>query len=164
MQEPPLILTLRMDEKSEAFFDAQRKSYFPPERNYLAAHIMLFHQLPNELATTHFLAGFHQGPFQLTVTGLMNLGAGVAYRLESPEVKTLQAALRTQFKDVLIQQDLQGFRPHITIMNKTTPEAARALIAELSADFEPFAIQATGLDLWTYLGGPWQFEQHFPFR
>lgn len=159
-----MILTLLMDEESKAFFDAQRKLYFPPERNYLAAHIMIFHQFPNEIATHDFLASFEHESFKLTVTGLMNLGAGVAYRLESPELKTLYTSLRTHFKNVLIPQDQHGFRPHITIMNKTTPEDARALIAKLSSDFEPFIIHAVGMELWTYLGGPWRFERHFPFR
>ncbi|MDN3598552.1 2'-5' RNA ligase family protein [Mucilaginibacter myungsuensis] len=151
-----------MDEESQAFFDAQRKLNFPPERNYLAAHIMLFHQLPNEAATYHVLTSVNQVPFTLAVTGLMNLGAGVAYRIESEELNLLHRSLSKQF--TLIPQDRQGFRPHVTIMNKTTPEAARALIAELSDDFKPFTFRATGLDLWTYLDGPWRFEQHFPFR
>jgi hypothetical protein len=164
MQEQPLILTLRMDEESQAFFDAQRKLYYPPERNYVDAHIMLFHQLPNDGATYNFLASFISELFSLNVTGLMNLGAGVAYRIESQQLKVIHNSLSRNFKSVLRPQDQQGFKPHITMMNKTTPEAARALIAELSDRFEPFSVQATGLDLWTYLDRPWRLEQHFPFR
>jgi hypothetical protein len=48
-------------------------------------------------------------------------------------------------------------------MNKTTPEAARALITALSQDFKPFTIMATGIDLWIYLGGPWQHKSTYQF-
>lgn len=163
MQGQPMILTLRVDDESQAFFNAQRKLYFPSERNHLDAHIMLFHQLPNEEAAYNFLTNFVCESFILTVTGLMNLGAGVAYRLEGPELKILHAFLSKHFKSALIPQDQQGFRPHVTIMNKTTPEAARTLIADLSLDFEPFSVRATGLELWTYLGGPWRHERSFLF-
>ena len=164
MQKQPLILTLRLDDESQAFFNSQRKYYFPPERNVLDAHLMLFHQLPDAEATYDNLAAIRCEPFNLQVTGLMNLGAGVAYRTESPEIDTLHKLLRSKFLEVLIPQDLHGYRPHITIMNKSTPEKARALIAELSAGFQPFSIQATGLDLWTYLNGPWQHERTYLFK
>jgi len=42
----PLILTLTLDEASQAFFDEQRRQYFPPKINYLSAHLTLFHALP----------------------------------------------------------------------------------------------------------------------
>jgi hypothetical protein len=44
----PLILTLRMDERSQERFDRLRETHFPPERNYLRAHLTLFHKLPGE--------------------------------------------------------------------------------------------------------------------
>jgi hypothetical protein len=111
MQEQPLILTLKLDEESRAFFNAQRKQYFPPERNFLDAHLTLFHQLPAEPATYRFLTGLVHEPFSLTITGLINLGAGVAYRIESPELLALHKLLSVQFREVLILQDRQGFRP-----------------------------------------------------
>ncbi len=44
----PLILTLQLDERSFAFFDEQRRRYFPKERNFIPAHLTLFHALPGE--------------------------------------------------------------------------------------------------------------------
>ena len=163
MQKHPLILTLRLDALSLAFFDAQRKLYFPPERNFLDAHLMLFHQLPYEPATFDHFSDLSVAPFNMQVTGLMNLGAGVAYRIDSPDLRSLHRSLSSHFRDRLTPQDKQGFRPHITIMNKTTPEIARALIADLTLNFKSFTIQATGLDLWTYLNGPWRHERIFLF-
>ncbi|WP_114940793.1 2'-5' RNA ligase family protein [Mucilaginibacter endophyticus] len=163
MQEEPLILTLKLDEKSQCFFNTKRQLYFPPERNYLDAHLMLFHQLPNDPETYKVLKDFAYEPFSLNIVGLMNLGAGVAYLAECSELNLLHKLLSTHFKNKLIPQDLQGFRPHITIMNKTTPERARALINELSVSFEPFSVDSLGIDLWQYLGGPWQHKCSYAF-
>jgi hypothetical protein len=155
-QEGPLILTLRLDAASQAFFNAQRKLYFPPERNFLDAHLTLFHQLPNEQATFDYFAKLNLSPFDLNVTGLMNLGAGVAYRLESTELVKLHKQFSLQFSSVLIPQDRQGFRPHISVQNKTTPDVAKKLFTELSKTFTAFTGKAAGLDLWVYEGGPWR--------
>ena len=162
-QDYPLILTLRLDEVQQAFFNQQRKLYFPPERNYLDAHLTLFHQLPDIPEVRDFLLGLDITGFDLQVIGLRNLGAGVAYLIDSADLSALRKKVAVKFSKYLIPQDQQGFRPHITIMNKTTPEQARNLLAELSVDFQPFTVKATGLDLWAYLGGPWRHEQTFSF-
>ena len=39
---------------------------------------------------------------------------------------------------MLTAQDRQGFRAHVTIQNKVTPEVARSTLAALSAVFTPF--------------------------
>ena len=160
-QKQPLILTLKLDAESQAFFDAQRKRYFPPERNFLQAHLTLFHQLPDEDQIYDILAAINFKPIELEVTGLMNIGAGVAYKVESKSLKNLHGVLSNAFKDVLIVQDNQGFRPHITIQNKVMPEVARKLLEQLSRDFEEFKITAVGLELWLYLGGPWEWVKTF---
>jgi len=160
---PPLILTLRLDDESQRFFNELRLRYFPPERNFLNAHLTLFHKLPDTSALAEQLASLRLPGFELQVSGLINLGAGVAYRLESKELKEIHQILRGDLIDVLSPQDKQGFRPHITIQNKTTPAASKALLEELTADFKPFTVQAMGLDLWEYLGGPWAHRMYFPF-
>ena len=42
----PLILTLTLDEATQAYFNDLRRQHFPPNINYLAAHLTLFHHLP----------------------------------------------------------------------------------------------------------------------
>ncbi|WDF54265.1 2'-5' RNA ligase family protein [Mucilaginibacter sp. KACC 22063] len=160
----PYILTLRMDAESQAFFDKQRELYFPRERNFLKAHISLFHQLPNDTFTKQQLKDVKQAPVALKITGMQNLGAGVAYKIESDALQDLHRQLSACFKDELIPQDRQRYRPHITIQNKVTLEQAKALIEKLNADFEPFEITGIGLDLWTYRGGPWEFDVFYPFK
>jgi len=160
-EQNPLILTLQLDAKSQAFFDEQRERYFPPERNFLKAHLTLFHQLPDNEATRYYFKNITFTPFELQVTGLMNLGGGVAYSLNSPELSGLHWQISTHFENRLIPQDKQALRPHVVIQNKVKPEAARQLFATLEHAFEPFTVQAMGLTLWRYLGGAWEFVDHF---
>lgn len=163
MQKEPLILTLRLDDQSQVFFDSQGEKYFPPERNYLKAHLTLFHHLPNETEVADYLKTVKQVAFEIQVTGLTNLGAGAAYRLPSQELMALRDSLKQHFTEKLTPQDQQGFRPHITIQNKVLPAQASALLATLSETFQPFLVQALGLDVWTYLVGPWRHELSIPF-
>jgi 2'-5' RNA ligase len=168
MTDAPLILTLTLDEASQAFFDAQRKKYFPPKINYLGAHLTLFHALPGqeEAAICDYLAevaASQPEPLPLAVTGLKFMGRGVMYTLANPSLPALHRRLQQQWQPWLSAQDQQGLRPHITVQNKVDPAVARALLAELEAGFQPFEVQGTGLALWAYRGGPWERRQVFPF-
>lgn len=157
----PLILTLALDAASQAFFDEQRRRYFPPGINYLRAHLTLFHALPGakEAAIGADLvaaAAAEPGPLPLRVTGLRFMGRGVMYVLDSPTLPALHRGLQQRWRPWLTAQDAQGLRPHITVQNKVDPAVARALLTELSAGFEPFDVLGTGLALWAYRGGPWE--------
>ena len=160
------VLTLRLDGASQEHFESLRKLYFPPERNQIPAHLTLFHTLPDEAAIGLVLEAeaAAQGPFRLQVTGLRPLGRGVAYALRSPELTELHARLSRSFAERLTAQDRQPLRPHIVVQNKSTPEAARELLARLQREFVPMEVEALGLDLWHYLGGPWSLARTLPFR
>ncbi len=159
------VLTLRLDEPTQARFDRLRTVHFPPERNLIAAHLTLFHTLPEEAwVRTHLLKAAEATPrFPLAVTGLRSLGRGVAYTLTSPELMDLHRRLAQAFAEVLSPQDRQPFQPHIVVQNKATPDAARALLANLRATFTPSPAEAIGLDLWRYRGGPWEYRETFLF-
>lgn len=158
------ILTLRLDSRSQAHFDHLRQTHYPAHLNQIAAHLTLFHSLPDDPEITATLHRYSLcSPFPLQVTGLRPLGRGVAYKLGSPTLQTLHACLATAFADHLTPQDRQRFMPHVVIQNKSTPELARALLAELGRNFQPFDVEATGLDLWHYLNGPWEHAQAFNF-
>ena len=155
----PLILTLQMDERSQKRFDGLRELHFPPERNYLRAHLTLFHKLPGE-REAEISADLReicrdQEPLTLTATGLLSLGRGVAFELSSPELVVLRRELAGRWEPWLGAQDRQGFKPHVTVQNKVSLERARTLHERLLATFSPFEVRAVGLSLWRYLGGPW---------
>ena len=163
----PLILTLQFDERSFAFFDAQRRRYFPRERNFIPAHLTLFHALPGEqLGTIQQeieIRASDQKPLSLAVTGLRPLGRGVAYTLASTELKDMRRHFALIWNDWLKPQDRQNHSPHVTVQNKVHHSAARALLEELSEGFQPFQVTGTALDLWWYRGGPWEKVRTFPF-
>lgn len=155
----PLIVTLQLDAASHDYFDALRAAHFPAAINHLKAHVTLFHSLPGaeEHAVLETLAreAGRRAPFAMTVAGLMKLGRGAAFRLESEELLSLRAALAAAFGSWLTQQDREKFRPHVTVQNKVSPAQAGALFDHLSQGFSPFEAIAEGLQLWRYEGGPW---------
>ncbi|MBJ6111385.1 2'-5' RNA ligase family protein [Hymenobacter sp. BT523] len=163
----PLILTLMLDEASQTYFNDLRRQHFPPNINYLAAHLTLFHHLPGaDLANIRQQLSAlcrNQTPLALQVTGLRSLGRGVAFTLENEQLRALHRRLQSLFAAHLTPQDQQKLQPHVTIQNKVTPEAARQLLAALQPAFAPFAAVGTGLHLWAYRNGPWESLAEFPF-
>ena len=159
MTPSPLVLTVQLDPAAQARFDALRRAHFPPERNHLAAHVTLFHALPGEredqLRADVAQAARHP-PYDLQVVRVRSLGRGVAYDLRSPELAAQRAELARRWAPWLTPQDARPHAPHVTVQNKVDPAAARSLLAQLQAGFVPHAVQATGLALWRYLGGPWE--------
>ena len=166
MSEAPLILTLTLDSASQQYFDNLRKAHFPPERNYLDAHLTLFHHLlQGEKAITEALENLtnHHPQVQLQVTGLRSIGNGVAFSMESAELQQMHKQLQTTWQPWLIPQDRQKLWPHITVQNKVNADVAKQLKNKLEQEFIPFEITGMGLSLFEYLGGPWKFVQGFEF-
>ena len=166
-QPEPFILTLKMDAAAFARLDALRQAHFPPERNFLSAHITLFHALPGdqEAAIRATLAALCAATpmFTLSLPTVRFLGRGVAINVGSPALLTLRGRLAQQWHDWLSAQDRQRYQPHVTIQNKVAPAVARALYDQLSQNWPPLTAQGEGLLLWRYQGGPWAFVAEFPF-
>lgn len=156
-----------MDDESQKRFDRLREAHFPPERNYLSAHLTLFHHLPadreGEVLEEIEEACRHQAPITLKAAGLLFMGRGVAYKLEASELVALRKKLARAWEPFLTNQDRQGLRPHVTVQNKVQPEKARALHEGLEGSFSPFEVRGEGLLLWRYLGGPWEPVGVYPF-
>ena len=155
----PLVLTLALDDAAQAGFDALRRAHFPPERNHLAAHVTLFHALPGEqepAVRSELERTADRRAFAVRVTRVRSLGRGVAYDLDAPELAALRRRLAGQWEPWLTPQDRAWHRAHVTVQNKVQPDAARALLAELARGFVPYDVEARGLALWRYLGGPWE--------
>lgn len=163
-----LIVTAELAAPDHAWLDARRRLYFPPERNQLPAHLTMFHALPPsaEPEARHRLAALASGfaPPQATIAGLMNLGAGVAYRIVSDDLDGIREDLAEAFHGLLGAQDSGGWRPHVTIQNKVAPKVARDLLATLEHGFAPRPLAIRGLGLNRYLGGPWEQLAVYPFR
>ena len=163
----PIIVTALMGAADFAWADGLRRAHFPPERNWLGAHITLFHHLPpsavEEVAGRLKRLGAGPRP-TARLTDVMLLGRGVAYRVESPELLAMRAELADAFAGMLTPQDQAKPRLHITIQNKVTPDAAKALADKLRADFRPRPLAIAGLAAWHYRGGPWEMAMKAMFR
>jgi len=179
----PLVVTLLLADDAQREFDRLRAEHFPlrplpgarpePARGggegvfRLAAHVTLFHALPEEHldeVSAGLRAAADREAFDVAVTGLRFLGRGVAFVLESPDLRALRDGLATAWQPWLTAQDRQRHAPHVTVQNKVDPAVARALHERLSAGFVPWSTRARGLGLWRYLGGPWEPVAELEFR
>lgn len=163
-----LIVTLQMEAEAAARFTELRRIHFPPDRNWLAAHVTLFHALP-VVSLEEVLAGAAEraaatAPFRMRVDRVLFLGRGVAYGLSSARGAQLREALARRWDALLGRQDRAWHgRLHVTVQNKVEPATARALHARLEHEFVPEEVAATGLAVWYYVGGPWRPAATFAF-
>jgi 2'-5' RNA ligase superfamily len=164
----PIIITAEMGKADQAWANALRAQHFPPDRNFLDAHITLFHHLPpGHLAEIKARLGALTGecpPPVAHLSEVMMLGGGVAYRVESAELLNIRDELAEDFRGLLVPQDQARPRLHITIQNKVEPAMAKALHAELSASFKLRPLAISGLAAHYYRGGPWQHIATWKFR
>ncbi|MEJ7607496.1 MAG: 2'-5' RNA ligase family protein [Bryobacteraceae bacterium] len=159
------VLTARLQHETQTYFDQLRQQHFPPERNFVRAHLTLFHALP-QVNRNAMMLRLHditrrESPMEGWSFKLQLLGRGVAFVVDCPRLASLRASLAQLWHCELTAQDRQTPRLHITVQNKATPEAARALLDALNRDFKPRHLLFEGLDLWRYLGGgPWSLFVH----
>lgn len=163
----PIIVAAVLGAEDHAWLDGLRQKHFPPERNQLAAHLTMFHHLPPSVEgeLRDRLAQFARQPAPAAeLSGLINLGRGVAFRVSSPGLDAVRYDLAEAFGGLLTPQDAVRWRAHVTIQNKAAPAAAKALLRELGADFTPRPLQLAGLAAYFYRGGPWEPIARYPFR
>ena len=164
----PLILTACLDETSQAFFNEKRKTFFPPERNFLDAHLTLFHALPAQEFSTidnvlNTIASQHS-VLHGRADDIFFMGFGSAYHIDCPALNDMHKTLSNLWHDWLTRQDSQTFKPHVTFQNKVDPNLAKKTFHECRALFEPFDVQIRGLDLWHYDNGPWTHISKYNFN
>ncbi len=168
---PTLILTARFDAVAQTFFEAARKAHFPADRNFIPAHLTLFHQLPGEhltetVAAVRSVTSTITAPIAARCSAVQPLGNGGAFTIEAPALWTVREQIATTFSDQLSVQDRQKSqrRPgwHVTFQNKVDRETAVRTLETVRAAFEPFETTIIALELWTYRGGPWGHAATLP--
>lgn len=163
----PVIVTALMGAADFAWADGLRRRHFPPERNWLPAHITLFHHLPPSALdeVKHRLAQYCAGPAPAArLDRVIGLGRGVAFHVDSPDLLAMRDDMAHAFAGLLTPQDRAPPRLHITVQNKVDPAQAHALEQALRADFRPRPLQIAGLAAWHYRGGPWELAARYVFR
>ena len=161
----PLVATLAITPSAQLYFNKLRQQHFPPERNYLDAHLTLFHALPDEPWIIEDLKELVKDykPFEATAQSITSLGNGTAVKIKSVELPVLHLRLQQKWFNFLTSQDRQKRSFHITIQNKVEPQEAKKLKLDMEKNFNPFDFTIQGIQLWRYLGGPWEFKSRFDF-
>ena len=164
----PFIVTAELPPDVLSWADRLRRAHFPPERNHLAAHVTLFHALApslrGELKPLLVEIAATTAPPSARLTGLMNLGRGTALVIECPAMLALRQSLADRFHGALTAQDQHVPRLHISIQNKVTAEAARALRTELAQTPLARDFRFAGLGLHLYRGPHWEAAGRLSFR
>ncbi len=164
----PLILTALLPKDLHSWATHLRDQHFPAERNFLEAHVTLFHALPpqyeDQIASLAKRISGELAPVDAELRGVMPLGKGTALKLESTALLALRDEIAEHFHGLLTGQDQHRPRLHITIQNKVTIEAAKALQTELVDFVEPRLFKFRGLGLYRYRGGPWEKTGEYVFR
>ena len=164
----PFILTAMLPQDLQSRADQLRQAHFPPERNYLKAHVTLFHALPRQIegelrGLLARLAKDYAAPEGM-LEGIMSLGGGTALKLRSEGLLDIWAQIAEHFHGMLTAQDQHAPRLHVTIQNKVSSKDAKALQAQLERVIEPRAITFPGVSLHIYRGGPWEAVRDWKFR
>ena len=163
----PLLVTAELPPDVFAWADGLRQKHYPPERNRLGAHVTLFHALPPsaEPAVRTLLAEMaRRRPPAAMIAGLMDLGRGTAFAVESAEMVAIHAELAGRLHGMIQQRDDRPLRLHVTVQNKVAPAEARALQADLAATLQPRRFRFRGLALSHWRDELWRMAQLYPFR
>lgn len=131
----PLILCLKLDKATQSFLTDLRTKHFPSNRNYLAAHVTLFHAIPahryaeldghlqqlcNDQAGWEVFVG---EPSRMGQRGVMvtvrDRPHGTIERIHQDLQYWLKSTAKDKEKDGLTEQDSRRLgKAHVTILNK----------------------------------------------
>jgi hypothetical protein len=154
----PLVLTLTSDKATQSFLTGLRAKYFPPTRNFLNAHVTLFHAIPhhriNELdkelssvcSSTKAWDVFVGEPRKMGNNGVMvtvrERPSGTIEAIHRDLLSALKKGTREE-ADTLSNQDLRPLgRPHVTVLNKAKePEDVDRCLEEVQKLFEDMKSQ-----------------------
>ncbi len=160
-----LIITLKIDDESQTFFNEKRKQYYPAYANFVDAHITLFHKLPSDKNMVHetMLQLCNTKAFYMQVVGIKNIENFVAYDILSTTLQNIHADMQSVFANMLNEKDREILWPHVTVQNKGTVYKSFKTHEKLLADFKPFNITAIGFTTWFYAKKQWAKKEDYLF-
>lgn len=160
-----LIVTLKIEDNRQAFFEEQRKFFYPDFCNFVPAHLTYFHAAPN---TEMFLDALKKiastPPILMETAAVLPFTNGMAYAANNEYLQHFHALLQQNFSNDLSGKDKKIWKPHITIQNKVTAFRAHKNYQELSLNFEPFSFRVEGFSIYEYAKKNWAFKLFFPFQ
>ncbi len=166
MTLPPIIVTAHAAPGDMAYFDQMRRKHFPPHRNFLNAHITLFHHLPGRVFGE--ASSLAQEVVAQTQPFTRKFLASGIWAVASP---SRSGALNWKpcaptFSKPLARGPAAGSTEVQTAYHcpEQGGEGVRGYsLRALRAGLEPRHITILGIDLWDYLGGPWGHRAFLPF-
>ncbi len=176
LAERATIVTAWVVKEDMQLFHRLRWAFFPAHRNFLRAHVTLFHHLKprvrdealdlaREYDWGNWLILDDRGTLPVQVTGVFSMGKGTAYALDPDPLIRLRQPLRETLDGRLTPQDARPWRrPHLTVQNKVSPAEAKRLQGHLAARFRPCMLRVRGLRFFRYDYGPWTPIAEVPFR
>jgi 2'-5' RNA ligase superfamily len=166
LNKKSLIITLKIDESSQTFFNEKRKQLYPAYANFVDAHITLFHKLSStENIVYETLQNLSSAKtFNMQVTGIKNIENFVAYEIASTTLQAIHATMQTSFTNMINEKDKEILWPHITVHNKATEYKAFKIHKKLLTDFVPFTITAIGFTTWYYAKKAWVKKEDYLFK
>lgn len=150
--EKRVIITALLDRDIEKELTTLREKFFPKEINYLPAHITLFHAAPLELVENLNLI---REPMPMSMREPVFFGRGFGIKVDCPELKAWRRDL-LKLPLEFTPQDENSNQLHVTLQNKTQPDRARKDFEKFKEIWKKFDSQVFGVQIWKYLGGPWE--------
>jgi 2'-5' RNA ligase superfamily len=165
LNKKSLIITLKIDDASQAFFNEKRKQHYPAYANFVDAHITLFHKLPSDKNIVYdtLLQLSNTAVFEMQVVGIKNIENFVAYDIASLTLQNMHAAMQNAFANMLNEKDREILWPHITVCNKATAYKAFKTHQKLLETFTSFNINAIGFTTWFYAKKAWVKKEDYLF-
>ncbi|GAA6000379.1 hypothetical protein JCM10207_007987 [Rhodosporidiobolus poonsookiae] len=173
-EEHVYVLTLRLTPSLHDPLNELRTHYFPPHRLKVAAHLTLFHALPHSklasIVDDTAAVAAETAPFRVTTGRAFLLGkngVAIAPGEGTEEGAAVHARLREKWEGFLSKQDAKAFKAHWTCQNKVDDEEK---VLQAFEELKRWAKEkgaegeATGLVLWKYVWGKWEFEKEFGFE
>lgn len=152
-----MIVTFKMDDNSQEIFNHLRQRYFPKERNYLNAHITLFHNIADEALNAHIWQELEaEMPFEIEFANPFFMGFGTAIEIRSSKLIQLTEMLQRHFCDLLSTQDRRTKKPHITLQNKMPAFIAKQDYESICKEWTPIKGFIIGYEFYEYQSGSWK--------
>jgi 2'-5' RNA ligase superfamily len=166
LNKKSLIITLKIDDVSQAYFNEKRKQHYPAYANFVDAHITLFHKLPSDKNIVYDTLQqlCNTKAFDIQVEGIKSIDNFVAYEISSSTLQAMHVAMQAIFANMLNEKDREILWPHITVHNKATVFKALKTHEKLLVDFSPFNITAIGFTTWLYAKKEWIKEDDYLFE
>lgn len=174
-EENVYVLTLLTDKRLHERMTALRNQYFPRQINKLAAHLTLFHALPESKLDSNIIpllkeVSARTSPFAIKADKPMRLKRGFAVPVSGQtggsQAKQIHQDLQSGWRreGFLSEQDAGGCRLHYTLMNKVDDEIEISqAYKDLLDHWRSESGTAEGLALWRYERGFWKWSRNFKF-